>query len=68
MVRCSGCAKTLPVSHFTPDPSRSTGCHTYCRPCAAERFREYRRTHLAECRERERRSKRAARAARKETA
>jgi hypothetical protein len=40
--RCARCRQILPVTEFAPNPRMKSGVHSWCRPCAAERNREWR--------------------------
>jgi hypothetical protein len=38
---CPDCNRTLPLSGFTKNAARVDGLSVYCKPCAAERQREW---------------------------
>lgn len=43
--RCARCDELLPLAAFRPDARLQDGLSSYCRPCAVERTREWRRQH-----------------------
>lgn len=40
---CSKCKRVLPLSAFSPDPSKPDGLSKRCKPCEADRRRSARR-------------------------
>ena len=40
---CTRCRKWLPLAHFRPNDRMRDGLHSYCRRCAADLVRDWRR-------------------------
>ena len=45
--RCPDCSQVLPLNSFAVDRSRPLGRVSYCRPCAAKRFKQWSINHAA---------------------
>jgi len=48
---CSHCGETRPVSSFGRNRQALDGLHYYCKPCAAERQRQWAKAHPEKVRE-----------------
>lgn len=44
---CQGCKEVLPHASFWKDRSRPIGLKSYCKSCAADRYRKWEKSHVA---------------------